>query len=82
VILRPQSVSAKRFSALQVFFWGGFEAIPLLVRRAARIEKNALYQHQHGNLQVKNPASPKFCAWFFGVRVENSQVLQSRPQCQ
>ena len=33
--------------------------------RAARIEKNALYQHQHGNLQVKNPASPKFCACFF-----------------
>ena len=39
--------------------------IPLLVRRAARIEKNVLYQHQHGNLQVKNPASPKFCACFF-----------------
>ena len=33
--------------------------------RAARIEKNALYQHQHGNLQVKNPASPKLCACFF-----------------
>ena len=39
--------------------------IPLLVRRAARIEKNALYQHQHGKLQVKNPASPTFCACFF-----------------
>ena len=51
--------------------------------RAARIEKNALYQHQHGNLQVKNPASPKFCACFFLIfEWQNSQVVQSRPQCQ
>ena len=51
--------------------------------RAARIEKNALYQHQHGNLQVKNPASPKFCACFFLMfEWQNSQVVQSRPQCQ
>ena len=52
--------------------------IPLLVRRAARIEKNALYQHQHGKLQVKNPASPTFCACFFGVRVAK-QSSRAKP---
>ena len=64
--IAPRKHQRKTFFCTTVLFFGGFEAmIPLLVRRAARIEKNALYQHQHGNLQVKNPASPKFCACFF-----------------
>ena len=77
--IAPRKHQRKTFFCTTVLFFGGFEAmIPLLVRRAARIEKNALYQHQHGNLQVKNPASPKFCACFFGVRVAK-QSSRAKP---